>query len=67
MRTNKYCISQFICPNCGNKFSLPRAKSMRREKGHIKDLWCPYCKEVVKTMEVRPQDMYVSMSGEIFY
>ena len=63
----KIDISLFICPECGGKFPLPRVKSMRREKGHIKDLWCPYCKAVVKTLEIRPKDMYVSMAGEIFY
>ena len=65
MIANKYEISIFVCPDCGNKFPLPRAKSMRREKNHIKDLWCPHCKQKVKTMEIRPQDMFVTMSGEV--
>ena len=64
---NKYEISTFICPECGNKFPLPRAKSMRRSKNHIKDLWCPHCKKKVKTLEIRPKDMFITMSGEVLY
>lgn len=67
MRANKFVISNFICPGCGKAFPLPRAKSMKREKGHVKDLWCPFCKDVVKTLEIRPKDMYVTMTGDVFY
>ena len=67
MTGNKYEISNFICSECGGKFPLPRAKSMKREKGHIKDLWCPHCKKVVKTIEIRPKDVFVSMAGKTYY
>lgn len=67
MIANKYEISNFICPCCGKSFPIPRAKSMRRGKGHIKDLWCPFCKDRVKTLEIRPKDRYVTMSGDVFY
>ena len=40
---------------------------MRREKKHVKDLWCPLCKKIVKTTEVKPKDMFVTMSGEVLY
>ena len=64
---NKYEISNFVCPECGSLFPLPRAKSMRREKNHIKDLWCPHCRKIVKTKEIRPRDMFVTMSGKVLY
>lgn len=67
MRVNKYEISNFICSECGNSFPLPRQKSWRREKGHIKDLWCPFCKKKVKTIEIRPRDSFKTMSGEVLY
>lgn len=67
MTGNKYEISNFICPECGNSFPLPRAKSMRRERGHIKDLWCPFCKKKVKTIEIRSRDVFKTMSGQIIY
>lgn len=65
MRVNHYEISYFVCPECGNKFPIPRPKSMRREKNHIKDLWCPFCRKVVKSKEIKPTDRFVTMSGEI--
>ena len=67
MTENKYEISNFLCPDCGNMFPLPRAKATRRCKGHVKDLWCPFCKKTVKTIEFRPRDMFKTMSGEVFY
>lgn len=67
MRENRFEISNLICPECRNKFPIPRPKSMRREKKHVKDLWCPFCKKIVKTTEVKPKDMFVTMSGEVLY
>lgn len=66
-RTNKFEISQFICPTCGTSFPLPRPKSCRREKGHVKDLWCPYCKMIVKTKEIRSRDIFRTFDGRIIY
>lgn len=67
MTGNKFEISNFVCPECGNKFPLPRPKSMRRGKGHIKDLYCPFCKKVVKTTEIRPRDFVEMYDGSRFY
>lgn len=53
MSKQKYTISQCVCPDCNNIFPIPRRKNRRREKQHIKDLWCPYCKEVKKMVEYR--------------
>ena len=67
MRANKFEISNFICPDCGKSFPLPRAKSMRREKGHIKDLYCPFCKKTVKTFEIRPRDAFATLDPTVVY
>lgn len=69
MRSNKFEISSFMCSECGGTFPLPRQKARKREKGHIKDLWCPKCKKIVKTIEIRPRDlgMIRTMSGEYIY
>ena len=56
MRRRSYEISYFKCPECSNSIPLPRMKNARRSKGHIKDLFCPYCNDVVKTKEIRPID-----------
>ena len=67
MRGNKYEISTFLCPECGGAFPLPRPKSMRRGKGHVKDLWCPFCKKTVKTIEIRPRDMFDTLDQSVWY
>ena len=67
MRTNKFEISNFICPDCGSMFPLPRPQSCRRKKEHIKDLWCPHCKKIVKTIEIRPKDVFATYDGRIIY
>lgn len=67
MKRQKHNISYFVCPECGNVLPLPRKKSRRREKGHIKDLFCVYCNKVVKTTEVRQGDAYMRLDGSIIY
>lgn len=44
-------ISHLICPNCGLVFPIPRKKSSKRGKNHIKDLYCPHCRKVQKFVE----------------
>ena len=66
MSISKFEIVDFVCPECGNKFPIPRPNNKRREKGHIKDLWCPFCEKVVKMKEVKPKEIHTSMSGEIW-
>ena len=67
MKRKKYNISYFICPECNNCFPLPRSKSKKRNKGHIKDLYCIYCKKIVKTTEIRNGDYHVKHDGNVIY
>ncbi len=60
IKNNNYSISNFICQECGNGFPLPRQNNRKRNKRHIKDLWCPHCKKVVKTTELREDDFFYS-------
>lgn len=46
MKKKRVTIEIYICPECGLKFPIPRER--RREKGHIKDIWCPICKKTQK-------------------
>lgn len=56
MRKRTYNISMCVCPDCNNKFPIPRMSNKAREKGHQKNIWCPFCK-VTKTMtEIREGD-----------
>ena len=67
MRKRSYNISYFICPECGETLPLPRPRSCKRNKGHIKDLFCVYCNKVVKTMEVRNGDYFIRDNGKVIY
>ena len=67
MRKQSFNISYFICPCCGNSLPLARKKSCKRNKGHIKDLFCVYCNKIVKTVEVRQGDCYVRNNGKVIY
>ena len=51
LRRQAYCISYFTCPSCGKVFPLPRKRGSRRSRGHIKDIYCPFCKETKKYIE----------------
>lgn len=36
--------SQVRCPRCGSVQTIFRRRGHLRKAGHIKHLWCPYCK-----------------------
>ena len=58
-------MSTFICSICDKAtYELPRIHR-QREKGHIKDLFCPWCNKVTKCTEIRPGDGYITLSGKI--
>lgn len=62
-KTSHFTISYCICPNCKNKFPIPRKGASNREKKHLKKIWCPFCKEEVNMMEIREQDFYQNAYG----
>lgn len=52
-------FSTFYCTNCGNKvYSLPRPCNALREPGHLKNLYCQYCKQVYNCVEIRQFGKY---------
>lgn len=59
-------LSMFICPSCGKPFPIMRNHGQHRERNHIKDIWCPYCKSDQKFKEVKRGEM-VMMNGEVVY
>ena len=50
-----YSVSKLICPECGKAMFVPRKNGRKREIGHIKDVWCPFCKKIQKMTEVREE------------
>lgn len=68
MRKQRYMDqSIFICPVCNNQFPIMRNHGHHRERGHIKDIWCPFCKEDRKFQEVRRRDFVMTATGSIIY
>lgn len=49
-RSDMY-ISELRCTICGAVFPIPRMKHKKRERGHIKDLWCYRCAKTTKFEE----------------
>ncbi len=58
--------SIFICPVCSNQFPIMRNHGKHRERGHIKDIWCPFCKADRKFREVSKKD-YALVNGKLIY
>lgn len=48
----KMYISNLVCECCETVFPVPRKKSGRRGKGHVKHLWCYKCKDVKAHIEL---------------
>lgn len=66
-RKRAFIISTFICPDCGKSVPLPRIYGRQKEHGHIKNIYCPFCKESKQFMEIRPHENYKNMAGEVIF
>lgn len=50
-----FTMSDFYCTNCSEYIvSLPRPIRKQREKGHLKEMWCPFCKAEHNCCEIKP-------------
>ena len=55
--TRNFTVSDFYCTQCGNKgMPIPRKMAKERNSGHLKKLYCIYCKEDVNHIEIRSFD-----------
>lgn len=55
MRRNNLISSDFYCTNCHKKlYPVWRKRGQEREPGHLKKLYCIYCKEEHNCIEIRP-------------
>ena len=67
-RTENFKISDFYCTRCGKKgISLPRKDNQKREPGHLKNLYCPYCKSQQNAVEIRGYGKYTYEDFEMEY
>lgn len=53
-------MSDMYCVECGGRMTVPRPRRKTREKAHLKDMYCPYCKEDTKFREVREKDFILA-------
>lgn len=60
-----YTISQFVCPDCGHIIPIPRKNKRRRENGHIKTLYCPWCGKRKRTMEYKDNQPIRNLNGDL--
>lgn len=65
MRRQSYNISNFLCPECNHLIPLPRKRKSEREAGHIKDIYCPWCDKVQKTIEYKENQPIRNANGDL--
>lgn len=58
-KSKETTTSEFYCTRCGKK-GIPIARKIgkQREAGHLKRLYCLYCREEINHAEVRPFGEY---------
>jgi len=61
---SEYIISILVCSCCKGEFPIPRRKSHRREKDHIKTLYCPVCKTEREFTEYNERNFYKNLNGD---
>lgn len=55
----KYSSSRFFCTACGKEgMEIPRKNGQQREAGHLKKLYCIYCKKEVNHAEIKENGNY---------
>ena len=63
---NSYFISEFYCTECGNQgIPLARRNGRKRENGHLKILYCCYCKKETNFVEIKPNSSYTKRDFKI--
>ena len=67
MKRSGCLISNFVCPECKKIVPLPRNHGRQRKKNHIKDIYCPFCKEVRKFTEITYKHIYEMEDGRVIY
>lgn len=56
MRFYRIVRTDLICGECGYVLSIQRKENSPREFLHIKDLYCPFCQETTKFIELGDKD-----------
>ena len=59
MNKIQYKSTDLVCLICGNVMTINRKLSRQKNIGHIKNMYCPFCKEVVKFFEVKDVSSFI--------
>ena len=43
----------FKCPDCHKIFAAFKSKAKQTSEGHIKDMYCPWCRKDQKMIQIR--------------
>lgn len=57
--------STFICLECRKENMPGIQRNLSKEWGHVKTMYCPWCNEVTKNVEVRFMDNYEEVRRDI--
>lgn len=53
MRKTKVTQRWFKCPGCNTIQAAFKNNARKTSEGHIKDMWCPWCKKEQKFVQIR--------------
>lgn len=53
------------CTSCGNPQQIWRRAGRQKKYGHIKDIYCPYCKKDVKGVEIK--NGYMNIKNDMMW
>lgn len=58
--SNDWGDHEYYCVKCGHKleYKIPRKGGKYRPSGHLKKIWCPYCKQEVNHILIQPWSKY---------
>ena len=53
--------SVLICPECKLQMTVPRKRCQKRERHHIKDMYCVRCRLVQKFVEHKDTELMMAV------
>lgn len=63
-RTDKFTLDTMLCNECHKAMFVPRRLGHKRTMGHIKDMYCPWCKKGTQFTEYLSDQFVRNMDGE---
>lgn len=71
MGKQKASSTILLCPECKKRFKIWRKTSKQKKKGHVKHMFCPYCRQTVGFIELKHEAIsengWLSLDGEVSF